>query len=798
MSTNESLPRSPLWPRIFGVVLALIGLALLIGGIRLVTLGGSWYYMIAGAATVVSGVMLARAQSNGAKLFLLAVIGTMLWTIYEAGSRFWGWVPRMAPMLVLGLIAALALRSLNPSAKKLALPAALVQVLVLIAGAIGVFTPHSVAENTAKLATETVRDVPVVTDAKDPANNSTYFGHDAKNSRFAPIDEINASNVNKLEVAWQYRTGAESAFPNEDVGVPLHVDNMVYLCTPANKVIALDATTGEEKWNFDPVEKQTKHWNRCRGVAYYEVPADKQSSDGKCNGRIILSDKLSRLWAMDAKTGELCEGFGDTGKGYTDLSVGMGIDPDPKKEWYYMPTSQPMVADGKAIIGGWVWDGKETNEPSGVIRSYNLMDGSLEWAWDLGNPEITKLPPEGQTYTKGTPNYWSHGSYDEKLGLVYLPLGNATPDFWVKHRTEAMNKYATTLVALDAKTGREAWHFQTVHLDTWDYDNATPPTLFDMEDGTPALVMGTKTHQLFVLDRRTGKPLKEVQELPVPQVAVEGDVPPTPTQPFSTEMPQLSRGMNLQEKDMWGTTMFDQLYCRIKFKQLNYQGAYTKVTREPTLVYPGYYGGYNWGGHAIDPRTNMLIVNDMDIPQISFLEPQDTAEQKVKDLKAADITNAGWKNSHVNKGTPYQTIRATFNSFLGVPCNEPSWGNLIGIDLKTGQVAWKRPMGTVEDTEFMGIKTHMPVPLGLPTLSGPLATAGGLTFYTGTQDYYLRAFETATGKEVWKFRLPVGSQATPVTYKSPDGRQYLLVTAGGARQSKDRGDYVMAFALPKQ
>jgi len=244
--------------------------------------------------------------------------------------------------------------------------------------------------------------------------------------------------------------------------------------------------------------------------------------------------------------------------------------------------------------------------------------------------------------------------------------------------------------------------------------------------------------------------------------------------------------------------MFDQLYCRIKFKQLKYDGPYTKLTDQMTLIYPGYYGGFNWGGHAYDPRTNMLIVNDMVMPQIGFLHPQEGAQEKLESLKKNDITNASWA-THVQEGTPFQSIRGAFNSFLGLPCHQPSWGNLTAIDLNTKSIAWQVPLGTVEDSKLQGVRFGLPVPVGMPSLSGPFATAGGLTFYAGTQDYYLRAFDNQSGKEVWKGRLPVGAQATPMTYLSPEsGRQFVVVSAGGARMTTDKGDYVIAYALPKK
>ncbi|MEG2047442.1 MAG: PQQ-binding-like beta-propeller repeat protein, partial [Comamonas sp.] len=478
MSQADVPNRVPVWPRVLGVVLALAGLALLMGGIQLVTLGGSWYYLIAGAATVVSGVLLVRGKPLGAMLYLVVVVMTAVWALAEVGASFWGLVPRLAPVLVLGLFAALALRSLRSPVKVIALPAAAVQALVLVAGVASIFTPHNTIENTAKKGVDIVNQLPVVSDANSRDNRWAHYGRDDHSNRFAPFDQLNADNVKGLEVAWTYRTGAQTGGGNEDQNTPIQVGDSVYLCTPQNKVIALNAETGEEKWVFDPKTRENKWWSRCRGVAYYETAAVASNAPAapdapapaKCSARIITTDKDARLWALDAKTGEVCDGFGDTGKGYTDLSVGMG----QYQDFYYMPTSQPLVAGDRVVIGGWVWDGKKTEQPSGVVRAYNLKNGALEWAWDLGNPAITKLPPAGETYTKGTPNFWSHGAYDAKLGLIYLPLGNATPDFWGAHRTPEMNKYSTSVVALKADTGREAWHFQALHMDTWDYDNGTP------------------------------------------------------------------------------------------------------------------------------------------------------------------------------------------------------------------------------------------------------------------------------------------------------------------------------------
>ena len=804
MSNPSPNAKSPLWPRIFGAVLALVGLVLLVGGIRLMSLGGSWYYLLAGAATLVAGILLVRAKAEGGLLYLVVVIGTAIWAFAEVGTTFWGLVPRLAPVLVLGLIAALAMRSLRPSAKNIATPAAVIQAVVLAAGAASITTPHNTIDNTANKGTDIINQVPVVTDANSEANSWKYYGGNAANQRFAAYDQINTENVDQLEVAWTYRTGAQTGGGNEDQNTPIQIGDSVYLCTPQNKVISLNAETGEENWVFDPKTRDNKWWSRCRGVAYYEVPAFQQAKaanpaakPAQCQARIITTDKDARMWALDAKTGEVCQNFGDTGKGYTDLSVGMGEYAD----FYYMPTSQPLVAGDRVIVGGWVWDGKKTEQPSGVVRAYNLNNGALDWAWDLGNAAITKLPAKGETYTKGTPNFWSNGSYDAELDLIYLPLGNATPDFWGAHRTPKMNEYATTIVAIKGATGKEAWKFQTLHMDTWDYDNGTPPTLMDLPNGkggvNKALVAATKTHQLFLLDRTNGEPLAEVQERAAPAEFQEGDAT-SATQPWSVGMPQVAP-MNMTEKDMWGATMFDQLYCRIQFKKLRYDGPYTKLTTEPTLIYPGYYGGFNWGGHAFDPRTNMYIVNDMRMPQIGFLEPQATAAEKLAKLKAEDGGHkSGWA-THVQEGTPYQSIRGAFNSFLGLPCHQPSWGNMTAIDMNTKTIAWQVPLGTVAGSKMGGVTVDVPMPIGMPSLAGPITTAGNLTFFAGNMDRYIRAFDNKTGEEVWKHRMPVGAQAAPMSYLSPEsGRQFVVVSAGGARMTTEKGDYVIAYALPKK
>ena len=792
MSTTQTAkPSGGLLPRILGVVLVLVGLVLAIGGIRLAALGGSWYYLIAGLLTVISGVFLVKRNAKGGLLYLVVVVGTVIWALAEVGAFFWGLVPRLAPVLVLGFLAALCVRTLSGKQNKLAIPAAAVQALVLLAGAVSIFTPHDTVQNTAKLGETPVREVATVSDASSADNQSLQFGRDADSARYAPLDQINAANVNQLKVAWTFHTGSKTGKNYEDQNTPIQIGDSLYICTPENRVMALDAETGEKRWEWNPHVKEASFWNRCRGVAYYEMPQEMKSADGLCDTRIITTTKDARLWALDAKTGKVCSSFGKNGS--TDLSEGMG----PYEEHFYMPTSQPFVVGSRVIVGGWVWDSQRTDEPSGVVRAFDLKTGAIDWAWDLANPGITKLPPEGETYTKGTPNWWSSGAYDAKLNLIYLPLGNGTPDFWGGHRSKETDAHSSSMVALHADTGKLAWKFQGIRNDTWDYDVASPPTLVDLPDGkggeTPALVMATKTHQLFMLDRRDGKPVAQVEDRPVSQEMLPGDRVAA-TQPFSVGMPQLAKD-KLEETDMWGATMFDQLYCRIKFKQLRNDGMFTKMTDKPTLIWPGYYGGFNWGGMSVDKKRNLLIVNDMKMPQIGWLMPQD----KFDEAKAIAKTMGKGAGVPQQKGTPYVAIRGAFNSPLDIPCHAPSWGNLTAIDLTTRKIAWQVPMGTVEDSVLKGVRASLPVPLGMPSLSGPITTAGDLVFHVGTQDYYIRAYDVKTGKEVWKDRLPVGAQATPMTYLSPkSGRQFVVTVAGGARMTDDRGDYIIAYALPQK
>ena len=807
-SVNNERPASPgtasgarrplaIVGRLFGLFLLLSGLALAVNGFELITLGGSWYYLLAGVGLVLAGVLYWRRRPLATALVAALTVATLCWALWETGLAFWPMVPRLAPFLVIAFVAALlhpglAGRAHTPASRGVA---ALFGV-ILVAGFAAMFTPHGVQQAQVEPQADAVAAV------NDGSANWVHYANGPKGTRYAPFTQIGKDNVGQLEVAWRYRTGELALGASESQNTPIQVGDTIYTCTPTSKVIALDADTGKERWTFDPKPANTKTWNRCRGVGYYEpatvgqpfrfagMQPARPARAGVCAQRIVQVTMDARLIEVDARTGKPCEDFGD--QGAVDLTVGLGKV--KMNVPYYAYTSAPTVARNLIILGGWVFDGRSTDEPSGVVRAYSADTGELVWAWDLGNPAITKLPPEGESYTRSTPNMWSTPAFDDELGLVYLPTGNQQPDFWGGKRPPLTEKYSSAIVALDMATGRERWTYQTVHHDIWDYDVAAQPALYDVPDGKggkiPALVQLTKRGQIFMLDRRTGKPIAEVVEKPVPQDHAAGDWV-SKTQPYSTGMPALGAA-TLTERDMWGATFFDQLACRISFRKLNYQGEFTAPSTRPTLIYPGYYGGFNWGGAAVDESNGYMFVNDIRMPQVVKLVPRETVD-------VAKLTSGhGVGSTYPMDGTPFVIDHQAFNSPLGIPCQSPPWGVLAAIDLKTRKQVWERPAGTVQDAVINGIRARLPIPLGMPTLGGGVSTASGLVFYAGTQDYYLRAMDIATGREVWKGRLPVGSQGTPMTYVSPvSKRQYVVVVAGGARQSPDHGDYVIAYALPR-
>jgi quinate dehydrogenase (quinone) len=426
----------------------------------------------------------------------------------------------------------------------------------------------------------------------------------------------------------------------------------------------------------------------------------------------------------------------------------------------------------------------------------------LVWAWDMGREDRTGLPAPGENYTRGTPNVWSLTSADEELGLIYVPTGNATPDYFGGHRSEAMEKYASSIIALDARTGRVRWSFQTTHHDIWDYDVPAQPTLVDIPvNGVirKAVVVPTKRAEIFLLDRETGEPIAEVAELPTPQTDIPEDFTAA-TQPFSVGMPSFA-DQRLTEADMWGITPFDQAACRLQFKRMRYEGPLTPpTTGHGSLYYPGVAGGMNWGSVAVDEVNHLMVVNTMNNPSVVRLIPREDVRE-----------NEGFGIGGAQAGTPYAVYSFFFLSPLFAPCIEPPYGEMAVVDLASQELLWRRPLGTAKEQGPLGIPSRLPLPMGMFYNAGSIVTGGGLIFNAGVVDSTARALDVFTGEEVWTDSLPGSSTATPMSYVSPTtGKQYVIVTVadgGGALQLEaavdddvETGDvpggYVIAYSLP--
>ncbi len=637
---------------------------------------------------------------------------------------------------------------------------------------------------------------------KDPGNPSgeatarqasAWPGYSGEGGRkYSAADQITPANVAALKPIWTYHTGDIST-GRPDYGstsafeaTPLLVDGMLYLCSPFNKVTALDPATGNETWSFDPkINLKGNYSNQmvCRGVSHWE-DAD-ETAGGICSKRIFTSTLDTRLIALDALTGERCQDFGTNGE--VDLSSGVGTIRYPGE---YSHTSPPAVIADKVIVGGAIGDHGGTQVPSGVVRAYNAVTGKLEWAQDMAPPDYD-YEVHGQSaagYALASPNVWAPMATDEELGLIFAPTGNPSPDYF-RTGVPDMDYYGSSLVALDKDTGNIVWHYQFVHNDFWDFDTPAQPSFFTLErDGKqiPALAQATKMGFIFILDRRTGEPLFPVQERPAPQ---ETDVALglSPTQPWPV-LPKPVSGTRLDPKKPFGLTFWDRGKCRKELESLRYDGIFTPPSTDWTLMFTGNAGGINWGGVSIDPERQLLVVNSSNLAWKVRLIPR-------ADFEAVKKANYGHEIGP-QRGTDYGVWREMVGSPIGIPCNPTPWGMVTGINLKTGEQLWQSTLGTTRDLA--------PVPLalktGTPNLGGPLTTKGGLTFIGAAMDNYIRAFDNETGEEIWKHRLPAPAVAGAMSYtaRGPDGqeRQYIVIASGGfGRMPVDMSDTLVAFAL---
>ena len=804
--TNLSSGRR-IW--LLGLALGLLaaGLFLAIGGVILVARGGSWYFLIAGVAIVVSAVLIGCGRSSGAWLFLAAFAGTVLWALVDVGLDYWGLVSRLLALTFLATVVAFTLPVLRQAEGRGASgrSAVLAGVVLGVLGLLGFGSMFSIHPEVVAAA-PAARSVPLAPEQEQ--KDWAHYGNDAGSGRFAALDQINVANVGQLKQAWMFQTGdipESTGAGAEDQLTPMQIGDKLFLCTPKNNVIALDVDSGEQLWRRDFNASVGGIWERCRGLAYFDVNAPLAQPKtpgatavtpvslpgaGACQRRVLMNTIDARLVAINADNGAMCEEFGEGG--IVDLTANMG---PVANQAYYTMTAAPTVAGTTIVVGGRVADNVQVDMPGGVVRGFDVISGQMRWHFDPGMDNPNAPLSEGDGYRRSTPNVWAGISYDPDMNAVFLPVGSASVDLYGATRTALDKKYGATILVLDATTGKEKWHYQTVRNDLWDFDVPMAPALIDFPraDGSkvPAVVVGTKAGQIFVLDRLTGQPLTRVEEQEVRPAGIANE-DYAKTQPVSVGMPQIGTRM-LTESDMWGATPFDQLLCRIDFKGMRYEGLFTAPDTDVSLSFPGSLGGMNWGGISHDPNNDLIFVNDMRLGLWVRMVPQQEGGQL---SDGGEAPNTGMGQVPLG-GTPYAVIKDRFLSPLGIPCQKPPFGTMTAIKLTTQEIAWEVPVGTVQDTGPMGVKMRLPFEVGMPTLGPSLATQGGLLFFAGTQDYYLRAFDTASGREVWKQRLPVGSQGGPMTYKSPrTGKQYIVISAGGARQSPDRGDYVIAYALP--
>ena len=756
---------------VLAAVLAVIAMLLIAGGTQLALLGGSLYYLAAGIAVAATSWLAFKGDRRDAAVYATFLAATLVWAIWESGADVWRLQSRLVAPMVLGLWVCW------PWLRKF-------RTVVLGAAAVGL-----VAFGVWLWQVNRIETAPgLAIQGSDGSGEWAHYGNTLGGTRFSPLSQIDQGNVARLAPAWTYRTGVIAGAGLGFQATPLMVNDTVYLCTPTNIVIALDPETGLRRWQFDP-RIVAPAAGACRGVSYFEPPG----ATGSCAKRIITATTDARLMAIDADNGQPCSAFGTNGS--VDLKRGFG---EIVKGYYYI-TSAPTIVRGKVVLGGWVTDGQYVGEPSGVIRAFDATTGEFSWAWDMDRPDEHGEPGPGETYSRGTANSWGPMSGDEELGLVYLPTGNSTPDYWGAHRSKGSEQYSSSVVALDIESGAARWSFQIVHHDVWDYDVSPQPTLIDIPVGgeiVPALLQTSKSGQFFMLDRRTGKPLRPVEERAVPQGPAKGDFL-SPTQPYSPTLPAFDNTV-LTPQSMWGLTPLDQLWCRIKFGRARYEGMFTPPGYpSPSITYPSFLGGVNWGGISVDPDRKLAIVNWSRMANYTTMVAR--AEANAKGYKRSLNGGAHVGQPVAQEGTPFALLTGPFLSPLNVPCTEPPFGMIGVVDLKTGKMNWQRPLGTAADSGPFNIRTHLPLPMGVPNTGGAVTTRSGLIFIAATQERALRAFDLNSGKLVWRVSLPAGGHATPMTYISKkSGRQFVVIAAGGnAPLSSGAGDYVMAYALPK-
>ncbi|HEX7978342.1 MAG TPA: pyrroloquinoline quinone-dependent dehydrogenase [Gemmatimonadaceae bacterium] len=616
-----------------------------------------------------------------------------------------------------------------------------------------------------------------------PASDAEWrsYGHDAGGMRFSSLAQIDRSNVAQLTRAWTYHTGELDPRPDSATArdarrptafetTPLVVGGTLYFSTPSSRLIALDAETGAERWTYDPFATgdRKRVSGPHRGIAYWEG-----QGRGAMDARIVYGTTDGRLVALDARTGHPIPTFGDGG--VVNLRAGM-----TDVAGSYTMTSPPAIWHDLVITGALVPE-TASRGPSGDIRAFDVRTGALVWRFHT-------VPHEGEagneTWEPGSwrdrtgANVWSIMSVDVERGLVFLPLGSAASDFYGGDRKGA-NLYANSIVALDAATGTRRWHRQLVHHDIWDYDLASPPALVTIRrDGReiPAVVQMTKSGVMFVLDRRTGEPLFPIEERPMPASHVPGEQA-WPTQPYPAKPAPLVRHTAITAADLTDVTPESRAFCADLFARFRWSGgAYFPIDTTPGVWFPGTLGGATWSGASIDPSLGYAFVNVNEVGAIGAMR-----------RKPSGASAPEWE-----RWSPWG-VYARFWDPNDLPCQRPPWGQLIAVNLATGDFAWSVTLGVNDSLLARGVPKT-----GAPNLGGSIATAGGLVFIGGTNDRRFRAFDSRTGAELWVTKLEASAHATPITYRGErSGRQFVVIAAGGGGAfDRDQADVVAAFALP--
>jgi len=624
-----------------------------------------------------------------------------------------------------------------------------------------------------------------------PAAGWSHWGGDAGGTRYSPLDEITPANVSALEVAWTFRTGdwdPSGAVATSFQATPVLRDDTLYFCSPFNRVFALDAESGRLRWSFDPQIERGEHGHVCRGVSLWE---DAQAVRGaSCRVRVFTATQDARLIALDAENGRRCADFGANGE--VDLEAGLGV----VERGEVRATSPPTLIGDVVATGAAVSDNKRIDMPGGVVRGFDARSGALRWAFDPAPPRAAAagaapLAPatDGSArFQRGTPNAWGVFSADPARDLLFVPTGNPSNDFYRGSERGEIDHYGSSVVALRGATGEIAWRFQTVHHDLWDYDVGAQPSLFELEmegERVPALALATKLGHVFLLHRESGAPLFPVEERPVAQTDALGEVS-APTQPFPSFPPPL-HPHGVRDEDLFGLTAWDRGKCREQLAGLRNEGAFTPPSVAGSVQFPGVAGGVNWGGAAFDAQRGLLVLAQARLAMVERLVPRAQASGFGPRTRDAWLVPMD--------GAPFALEQRVFISPLGVPCTKPPWFELIAIDLARREIAWRVPLGTTRGSAPWPFW----LPWAPPGMGGPLATRSGLVFIGAAMDGYLRAFDAASGAELWRDHLPAGAHANPMTYRVRAGaRQFVVIAAGGHTSiPSERGDYLIAYALPE-